>query len=129
MTRPASAGTCGGSRSRTRRRISRGGWPADAVARTGGRPRGGPAAGARGAIPARGPGRVGAALRGRLEPLLVAEDDAPMRLVALALGDPGDRALAVALDRLLAGQTRRAVAALRRVAADLDLVGRVEAHL
>ena len=52
-----------------------------------------------------------------------------MRLVALALGHPGDRALAVALDRLLAGQARRAVARLCRAAAELGLAGRVEAHL
>jgi hypothetical protein len=82
------------------------------VARTGGRPRvgsDGRAAGARDAGPAQRPGRVGAAFRGRPERLLVAEDDAPMRLVALALGHPGDRALAIALDRLLAGQTRPAL--------------------
>jgi phosphoglycerate dehydrogenase-like enzyme len=52
-----------------------------------------------------------------------------MRLVALALGHPGDRALAVALDRLLGGQARRAVAGLRRAAAALGLAGRVEAQL
>jgi phosphoglycerate dehydrogenase-like enzyme len=60
---------------------------------------------------------------------LVAEDDAPMRLVALALGHPGDRALTVGLDRLFAGQARRAAATLRDAAAELGLVGRVEAHL
>jgi phosphoglycerate dehydrogenase-like enzyme len=52
-----------------------------------------------------------------------------MRLVALALGHPGDRALTVGLDRLFAGQARRAAATLRDAAAELGLVDCVEAHL
>jgi hypothetical protein len=61
---------------------------------------------------------------GRPERLLVAEGDAPMCLVALALGQPADRAL----DWLLAGEARRAGPGSPR-GCGACLSGRVEAHL
>jgi phosphoglycerate dehydrogenase-like enzyme len=59
------------------------------------------------------------------ERFLVAEDDVPLRLVALALDAPLDGKMKTALGRLFAGDADGALDRLRRIGADLGLAGQV----
>jgi len=59
------------------------------------------------------------------ECFLIAEDDVPLRLVALALGAPLDAKMRTALARLFAGDADGALDRLQGIAADLRLAGQV----
>ncbi len=60
-----------------------------------------------------------------IEKLLIAEDDVPMRLVALALGAPVDARMREALAQLFVAGPERAQEQLWRLARDLGLAGQV----
>lgn len=64
-----------------------------------------------------------------MERLLIAEDDNPMRLVAVALGAPLDARMRSALDYLFAGRGEEAVERLRGLGGELGLAGRVTADV